>query len=81
MNTITTPNGNKMSAVDNDRLASFNTAILELGDQVEAIKDLDLKSPQARTALRNAEAMLFNAQTFLKASFDAEYKLAVRKAK
>lgn len=81
MANITTPNGNVMSEADNNRLHTFENLKLEIGDAEVGLDDLDLQSPKARTELRTAKAMLFNAQKALERAFEAEYKLAIKNAK
>lgn len=81
MEIITTPDGNVMTKSDNLRLYLLEKAMQNVGDQFQAIKDLKLQSPQARTARRNAEAMMVNVDTYLKATFEAEHKLAVKNGK
>lgn len=78
---VTTPNGNVMSRVDNDRLHEFTNITLSIGDAEVGLDELNLQSPKARTELRNAKAALFNAQQALKRSFNAEYDLAVKNGK
>ena len=67
--------------VDNDRCHQLEDANLTIGDSKVTIEESDLQSPKARTARRNALAMLHNAQRYLDEMYDAEVADAQKRAK
>lgn len=67
--------------VDNDRCHQLEDSNLSIGDARITIEESDLQSPKARTARRNALAMLHNAQRYLDEMYDAEIADSQRRAK